>query len=226
MSLTTETLTNNFNLSPTDHVLVVHAHPDDEMSTGALLDHLSESGTRYSAIIATAGEAGDRGDPAELQAGIRVREAAAAYGAYGVSPDRQYYLGLPDGRLHEATESGRLSQLLGQLFVALNVTVVITPGEQGFDGHLDHQSVHLSALRAIDTLHDQSRPIRSFGLARSGEIAIPVDSQRKLANLAYHQTQFSITRIGDRWQPSPGSAALLEPYASLLHDSEKYTRYR
>ncbi len=226
MSIATKTMNNHFDLRPTDHVLVVHAHPDDEMSTGALLDHLSDSGVRYSAIVATAGEAGDRGDPAELQAGVRIREAANAYKAYGVSSDRQYYLGLPDGHLSESGQTDRLSQALGQLFLALNVTVVITPGEHGFDGHPDHRAVHRAALQAIDWLQHQNRSIRSFGLEQNGAIAISVDRQRKLANLAYHQTQFSISHDGEGWQPSPASAALLKPYASLLDDSERYARYR
>jgi LmbE family N-acetylglucosaminyl deacetylase len=226
MSVTTETLRTQFELDRTDHVIIVHAHPDDELSTGGLLDELADGGVNYSAIVATAGEASTRGDPESLRAGIRLREAAAAYSDYGIPHDRQYYLGLPDGRLHEATHHAQLSRSFQKLFAALGVTVVITPGELGFDGHRDHQAVHMAALHAVGALRSDGILMRLFGLDSEGLIHVDVDEQRKLNVLANHRTQFSMQLVNGAWQPTAQSRALLSPYEHLLHDSERYTQYQ
>ena len=79
-------------------VLVVHAHPDDEsLSTGALLTHLVQAGTRVVLVTATRGEEGEivpgsiePGDPRPLEE-IRETEIAAATSILGIT--ERHWLG-------------------------------------------------------------------------------------------------------------------------------------
>ncbi|MGO1543894.1 MAG: PIG-L deacetylase family protein [Gulosibacter sp.] len=86
------------------HVLVVHAHPDDEvLAGGALLRELHERGVRVTLVTCCRGEAGEivagvlpeDTDPAEL-AQVREQELRGSVAALGINA--AYWLGLPPAR--------------------------------------------------------------------------------------------------------------------------------
>lgn len=92
-------------LSEGAHVLVVHAHPDDEvLAGGALLRELHERGVRITLITCCRGEAGeivagvlpDGTDAAELSR-VRERELAGSVAALGI--DAAHWLGIPPARV-------------------------------------------------------------------------------------------------------------------------------
>lgn len=86
------------------HILIVHAHPDDEaLAGGALLREFHERGIRLTLVTCCRGEAGeivagvlpDDTDAAELSR-VRERELAGSVAALGI--DEAYWLGLPPVR--------------------------------------------------------------------------------------------------------------------------------
>lgn len=85
-------------------VLVVHAHPDDEvLAGGALLRELHDRGVRVALVTCSRGEAGeivdgvlpDRTSEAEL-AEVREREVRGSVEALGIAA--HYWLGMPPAR--------------------------------------------------------------------------------------------------------------------------------
>lgn len=86
------------------HILVVHAHPDDEvLAGGALLRELHERGIRISLLTCCRGEAGEivarilpEGTDAAQLARVRERELAGSVAALGI--DASYWLGMPPAR--------------------------------------------------------------------------------------------------------------------------------
>ncbi|UQN14576.1 PIG-L deacetylase family protein [Gulosibacter sp. ACHW.36C] len=91
-------------LAGVHRVLVVHAHPDDEvLAGGALLRELHERGVRVALVTCSRGEAGeivagvlpDGTSEAEL-AVVREREVRGSVGALGIAA--HYWLGTPPAR--------------------------------------------------------------------------------------------------------------------------------
>lgn len=153
-------------LDPQSRVLVVMAHPDDEMSCGGLAQRLPPS-ARF--VWAT------DGDGLAEMAGVRRPEFAearrleseAAMAAVGVARDRLRFLGNSEvsiyegfhhcqkqpGARHEVFQQVRtLARQMAAEVLALRPDVVVTMGWQG--AHPVHDLVHLLVRRALDRLPD------------------------------------------------------------------------
>lgn len=219
---------------PVPRVLGLFPHPDDESyAAGAFLAQCAQAGLDVRVVCATRGEAGsDRRaprTPAEL-ARVRSAEVRDACAALGVRLDG--FLELPDGRLAEIGDA-RLDLAIEPFLAAFRPHVVITLGEDGVYGSLDH----IALTRRIDTvarrfaiavLHAQfpqghfaplRRRLQRAGMYLDGriplgrkvnEVALRVDATRqrtrKLAAVCAHASQL---RDGDPWSFLGGR--LLEP---------------
>ncbi|UDF12209.1 PIG-L family deacetylase [Antiquaquibacter oligotrophicus] len=110
-----------------DHVIVLAAHPDDEtLGAGALTSRLHRAGTRVTVVLATRGEAAERGGDAI------VRTAEFYEAASILAPGCDIVdLGLPDGRLGEH-ELDLEAALIG----LARADLIVAPWRG--DGHSDH----------------------------------------------------------------------------------------
>ncbi len=135
-------------------VLGFFPHPDDEAyAVAATFKKLGLSGAQVRLVCATDGEAGmHRGDAkirgAELGS-VRRQEllkSAALMGAHSVE-----FLGLPDGGLAKL-EQDFLVQALQDQMRSFRPHLVVTLGEDGVYGHIDHVTLTHSLSRVFTNL--------------------------------------------------------------------------
>lgn len=151
-------------MDPGARVLVVMAHPDDEMSCGGLAQRLPST-ARFLWVTDGDGLAESlQVRPAELAAARRL-ETEAAMAAVGVSGDRLRFLGQGEIGLYQALRQcqqdprkrhevfGRMrdvGRLVAAEVMAFRPDVVVTMGWQG--AQPIHDLVHLWVRRALDRL--------------------------------------------------------------------------
>ncbi|MGH9102411.1 MAG: PIG-L deacetylase family protein [Acidimicrobiales bacterium] len=128
------------------HIVVVAAHPDDEvLAVGATLRRLGDAGARLELVAVTDGEGSHPGsgavEPAELAA-LRPAESAEALRRLQVHLASEQRLGLPDGRLH-----GRVPELAGRLAEIADRRTWLLVSWRG-DGHPDHEAVGRAGAQA------------------------------------------------------------------------------
>jgi LmbE family N-acetylglucosaminyl deacetylase len=133
-------------------VVFFHAHPDDEaIFTGGTMRLLADAGHRVVLLVATGGEAGERGDSVatESLADRRRAETEAAAALLGV--DRIVHLGGEDSGVDGANPNGfcRVKPGVGAALAEARLdhagiepdALVIYDGD-GIYGHPDHVAVH------------------------------------------------------------------------------------
>ena len=144
-------------------VLVVTAHPDDEiLVAGSTLACLAADGVDTGVVCLTRGELGPIADPTvatrETLAGVRLEELRKACAELGVGFVRCYRR--PDGSLRFAQHSQIARQLAG-LFERRNARAVITFGADGLYYHPDHVAVSALVRRAAARLEHPPTVYRS-----------------------------------------------------------------
>ena len=158
---------------PARRLLLVHAHPDDEVTgTGATMAHYAASGAHVTLVTCTLGEEGEIHVPAlaQLEAaqadqlgGYRIVELERACAALGVTDHRflggagRYrdsgMMGLPTNdhpRAFWQADVDEAAALLLEIIREVRPQVMITYDENGFYGHPDHIQAHRVAMRAAE----------------------------------------------------------------------------
>lgn len=219
------------------NALIAVAHPDDEFLIGGVLGLFKKYGITTHAVIATDGEASDRGDPERLRNRERRLEAGKALFKYGIRRENQHFLGVPDGQVSLEEHTATVTHAIGLLLDTHPISTVVTLGRGGYDNHRDHQAVHQAAEQA-DAIYGSDGLV--YGLTKNeGHVQIPFDPALKLKRLAPHESQFEIYTEDESYKPIPGtieqpgiriseqSRAYLQPYYSHLRlQMERYERYR
>ena len=162
---------------PTRRLLLVHAHPDDEViGTGATMAHYVADGAHVTLVTCTLGEEGEIHVPAlaRLEAaqadqlgGYRIVELERACAALGVTDHRflggagRYrdsgMMGLATNKHPRAFWQADLDEAAGHLVEIMREVrpqVMITYDENGFYGHPDHIQAHRVAMRAAELAGD------------------------------------------------------------------------
>ncbi|MDO5501821.1 MAG: bifunctional PIG-L family deacetylase/class I SAM-dependent methyltransferase [Actinomycetia bacterium] len=146
---------------PTEHLLVVVAHPDDEtIAAGGLIHAAGRAGIRTTVIVATDGEGSHPDSPTHLPAQLGARrrdEVRAAVRTLNRQAELRL-LGLPDGGLASRVET--ISALLrGQPDDLRPGTLLVSTWSR--DGHPDHDAVGAAcaALAAESGLRHLEAPI-------------------------------------------------------------------
>ena len=100
-----------------------------------------------------------------------------------------------------------------RLLVTHNIGTVITPGEEGVDGHPDHTAVHQAAVFAGGLLRVLGKEVSVWGLSQDyqGDVSLPVDTPLKLLAASQHASQRLV-------------GAELSAYENLLNQ-ETYRRH-
>ncbi len=134
-------------------IVMVIAHPDDEVTVGPLLSFYAKNGAEVYVVCVTSGQQGGGNTtiPVGEQLGAaREAEITAACQAYGINPP--YLLQLEDGELSGLTntEIADLKISLRDIFKTVGAQVVITYGPEGYTGHTDHIAVGEITTELID----------------------------------------------------------------------------
>jgi LmbE family N-acetylglucosaminyl deacetylase len=199
-------------------VLVVAAHPDDEvLAVGGLLHRLGSLGCRPRCVWASDGEASHPGSRAPLAARlgvVRRAEVLEATARLGVAPEGGgAFLGLPDGGLatHEDDLAAQVRQRAGA------GTTVLAPWRG--DGHPDHAAAGRAAAAAAAAVPGAvllEYPVWAWHWARPGDprvpwsraLRVPLDrAEQRVKAHAVHAFRSQVAPIG----PAPEDAAVLPP---------------
>jgi LmbE family N-acetylglucosaminyl deacetylase len=135
-------MTTRNNIQELGSILVVGAHPDDEIFMAAgIMAAAVQSGQRVACVTATRGEQGiqdERRWPVAELAGIRTQELTVSLGVLGVR--EHTWLKYRDGECDTA-EVEEAAAALRPVIEAFRPDIVLTFGPDGLTGHPDHVAV-------------------------------------------------------------------------------------
>jgi N-acetyl-1-D-myo-inositol-2-amino-2-deoxy-alpha-D-glucopyranoside deacetylase len=179
------------------HLLLVHAHPDDEsIYTGATMARYAAEGAQVTLVTCTLGELGEVIPPslAHLADGdgtglgeYRTGELAAACAALGVADHR--FLGGPgrwrdsgmmgtggndDPRCFWRADVDQAARALLEVIAEVRPQVMVTYDADGAYGHPDHIQAHRVTRRAFE-LAGPDGPAKLYATAALG--SVPGDGQ-------------------------------------------------
>lgn len=203
------------------NLIIATAHPDDELLHTGLITEALAAGNDVAVITATRGEGsteyyGSQSAPnlqtdpegfSEFLAHLRPQEQRYALGHVGVKEALMFPFDLPDGKLHQPRHRSSLQRHITRIAFGFHGmygsnTVIVTPGEQGFDGHEDHITVHTRSVMAARALRARGivAPVLSLNAEGQGGIVLPIDEKThalKLGVMSNHSSQFPVDEQGD-----------------------------
>lgn len=138
-------------------VLVLLAHPDDELFMAPAIAALARQGQHVQIVHATPGDAGPGVSgmaKGEALAAIRRAEAQCAGNALGVAEVVNLEFG--DGMLADHVRDGSLAKALSGRVAAADI--VLTWGPDGGYGHADHRLVSALVTQIAQAQPEQERP--------------------------------------------------------------------
>lgn len=143
-------------------VLVVVAHPDDELFMAPAIAALAREGAQVTLAYATRGDVGpgvSRMKPGEKLGKVRLQEALCAGEALGAGAIANYNRG--DGKL--AIDVHREGSAAREFLATLDIIVrgrdiILTWGPDGGYGHADHRMVSALTTQAVQALPAAERP--------------------------------------------------------------------
>jgi len=162
-------------------LLVVTAHPDDEVFMGPILARYAREGVKVYLAIATKGEKGTNRfakiPAGDLLAEARRSEATCACEELGVEPP--IFFNLNDGELGAITwplakNIHAVADHVQKLIDQLHPQVIVTWGPDGGYGHPDHRLVSDAVTQVVQSQHsdlklyypglspDQAKPLNSI----------------------------------------------------------------
>lgn len=140
-------------------LVVVFAHPDDEIVVGPMLTRYAREGVDVRLVLATNGERGTRitNIPAgEALGRARALEAMCSAKRLGINSPILFDLG--DGALAIAANLKRLEADITRVLKELKPSVVVTWGPEGLDGHPDHRIVGAVVTQIVQAWPDGDPP--------------------------------------------------------------------
>jgi LmbE family N-acetylglucosaminyl deacetylase len=192
------------------NILVVTAHPDDEVFVSGTICLCVDKKLSVSLICATEGEGGSRDllpNGAESRLGeIRREELRLSASMLGIS--KVHFLGQPDTERPDIAGTGawdesEVTNLLARIIRGCNPELILTHGPLGGYGHAAHRLVHRCVMAAIEAI-SFSGSIFSFcgkvdgaffswHFDQPSDVSVDVRGflKRRAASLGYHQTQIS-----------------------------------
>lgn len=192
---------------PSERVLVVVAHPDDELFMAPAIAALARQGHAVTIVFATLGDQGpgvtdfERGPPLGA---IRRAEAQCSANALGVQA--RFLDGLGDGTLAETPQAPKSPALrfidqFAKAYVETDPQLVLTWGPDGGYGHADHRMVSAQVTMALQSLANQYR-------ARLLYVGIPAGSLPKVPQMAgWAETDPALLTETVRYSPADLDAA-------------------
>ncbi|GJL98136.1 MAG: hypothetical protein DHS20C06_19530 [Hyphobacterium sp.] len=143
-------------------IVLVFAHPDDEITATELISRAVEEGAFVATITATRGEAGTQFPEIVAQEHLGVvREGELRRHGYVLGLDEQVVLGLPDGGVPESMSEDALANRVLEELVRLEADAVVTfHPPSGVSLHEDHMAIGRAALAATqDYARQRGEPV-------------------------------------------------------------------
>jgi LmbE family N-acetylglucosaminyl deacetylase len=204
------------------HVVVVAAHPDDEvLGVGGTLALLAEAGVRITVVTVTDGERSHptaSGVRPDRLAGLRAAELRAALTELGVLPAAIHRLRAPDTGV--AGEEARVAAALRELLPGAALCLAPWTG----DVHADHEAAGRAALAAAREtgVRCATYPVWMWHWARPGDPAVPWGSATRvrLPAAAAARKRAAADRFATQVRPigpGEGDAAILPPEELAHH---------
>lgn len=145
-------------------VLVVVAHPDDELTMAPAIASLARQGRKVTILFATTGDQGPGVTSRERGPELgEVRRAEAECSAKALGAEARFLEGVGDGTLAQSPQSPDspaqrfLAQFAGQ-YVDIDPELVLTWGPDGGYGHSDHRMVSALVSQTMQSLAPAYRP--------------------------------------------------------------------
>lgn len=189
-----------------DHVLVVVAHPDDELVMAPAIARAVRKGAALTVLYATSGDAGpgvSGMEPGPALAAVREDEARCSIAALGGGDVR--FLRMGDGQLathahHPGSAARQLASAVDALLEEQDFTRILTWGPEGGYGHPDHRMVDAVVTERVQALgHD--RPLLLYPGIAAGTLPDIAQMQRwavtapDLLSLSYAYTPADLARV-------------------------------
>ncbi|WP_370183003.1 PIG-L deacetylase family protein [Alteriqipengyuania sp.] len=164
-------------------VLVILAHPDDELPMAPALAALVRTGADVRLLYTTRGDAGPGVSdyaPGEALAAARSAEATCAASALGLPAPRM--LDFPDGghgdEARGTPDGNGLAAALSREIQGIRPGTIITWGPDGGYGHVDHRMVHAFTTQLVQAMPAAERPqLLYFGI-RADRVAPVAELER------------------------------------------------
>jgi LmbE family N-acetylglucosaminyl deacetylase len=145
-------------------VMVVVAHPDDELTMAPAIASLTRQGRKVTILFSTTGDQGPGVTTRERGPVLgEVRRAEAECSAKALSAEARFLDGVGDGTLAQSPQSpdAPAQRFLAQFakhYVDINPELVLTWGPDGGYGHSDHRMVSALVTEALQSLAIGYRP--------------------------------------------------------------------
>ncbi|NND70237.1 MAG: PIG-L family deacetylase [Rhodothermales bacterium] len=208
-------------------LLLVIAHPDDEIFCSGLLAHLSSKGVPLHIVCLTRGEGGQIGVPPkatrETLPAVREREMARAAEVLGVESlvFLEYTDPAPDGSRLRAPDhdAARLEHDIAVQINKFDPDVVLTHGSTGDYGHPAHVLMHRMTKNAASKVGVVLYSFNAFfpGSGRMGALNRNDWATILVDGSPYQQTRFeSFWEHETQWSVFVGELSSKEDYRSAL----------
>ncbi len=150
-------------------VLVILAHPDDEITMAPVLSRIARTGSTVTLIFATSGDAGpgfSGMEPGEQLGELRENEARCSAFALGLPEPTFWQLG--DGKLADLArqdgarqsaegeeEALSLTARIAAIIAQENPRTIMTWGPDGGYGHADHRMISNAVTQVVQSMDDE-----------------------------------------------------------------------
>jgi LmbE family N-acetylglucosaminyl deacetylase len=192
---------------PPQRVLVVVAHPDDELFMAPAIASLARQGHTVTIVFATIGDQGpgvtDFARGPQLGA---IRRAEAQCSANALGAQARFLEGLGDGTLAETPQArtspaARFMSQFANEYITSDPQLVLTWGPDGGYGHADHRMVSAQVTVAMQSLAGEYR-------ARLLYVGIPAGTLPDVPQMAgWAETDPKLLTEGVRYTPADLAAA-------------------
>ena len=140
------------------NVLVILAHPDDELTIAPVLSRIKREGGEVTLVFATSGDAGpglSGLEPGEELAALREDEARCA--AFGLGIDEPIFWRFGDGTLGRAARNmdpaaRDLAERISGIVALQQPNILMTWGPDGGYGHADHRMVSNMVTQVVQSM--------------------------------------------------------------------------
>lgn len=211
-------------------LLVVLAHPDDEITIAPILARAGREGAKVTVVFATSGSAGpgvSGMEPGGELAALRESEARCAAFAMGL-PEPLFWQFDDGGLGRQARAPGsaanEMAALLIDLIATEQPTTVITWGPDGGYGHADHRMVSAVVTQVIQGMGSDRPDLLYTALPAGSESALPgfdrwatTHASLITDRVRYEFVDLELTRLGIDCYQSQFDEAARSILPALLH---------
>lgn len=192
---------------PQQRVLVVAAHPDDELTMAPALASLARQGRAVTILFATVGDQGPGVTKLERGAALgEIRRKEAQCSAKALGMEARFLDGLGDGTLTQTPQkadspAAKFIDQFAKQYIDIDPDLVLTWGPDGGYGHGDHRMVSALVTVALQSLAADYR-------ARLLYVGIPAGTLPKVPQMAgWAETDPGLLTEEIRYTPADLDAA-------------------